>query len=80
MRMSIYSCTFQSIIFESVILESIKIKIFCKSVKMIQIIISENDTFESVILESVKFESVRVDGHPQCHQGIGNLDSGYLIA
>ena len=36
-RMSIYSYTFKS-----VILESVKIKIFSKSVKMIQIILSEN--------------------------------------
>ena len=61
MRMSIYSYTFKSVIFESVV-----IKIFSKSVKMIQILsflrISENDTFESVILESVKIKSVRVDG------------------
>ena len=42
MRMSIYSYTFKSVILESVILESVKIKIFSKSVKMIQIIISEN--------------------------------------
>ena len=37
LRMSIYSYTFKS-----VILDSVKIKIFSKSVKMIQIIISEN--------------------------------------
>ena len=51
--MSIYSYTFKSVILESV--------------KMIQIIISENDTFESVILESVKIESVRVDRQPHCY-------------
>ena len=45
--MSIYSYAFKSVILESI--------------KMIQIIISENDTFESAILESVKIESVRVD-------------------
>ena len=60
MRMSIYSYTFKS-----VILESVKIKILSKSVKMIQIIISESIIFESVVLESVKIESVRVDRHPQ---------------
>ena len=61
MRMSIYSYTFKSVIFESVILESVKLKIFSKSVKMIQIItflrISENDTFETAILESVSRKS-----------------------
>ena len=42
MRMSIYSYTFKGVIFESVILESVKIKIFSKRVKMIQIVIFEN--------------------------------------
>ena len=54
--MSIYSYTFKS-----VILKSVKIKMFSKSVKMIQIIISDNIC---VILESVKIESVKVDRHP----------------
>ena len=52
MRMPIYSYTFKSVILESI--------------KMIQIIISENDTFESVILESVKIESVGVEAQAQC--------------
>ena len=78
--MSIYSYTFKSVIFESVILESIKIKIFSKSVKMIQksfLRISENDIFESV-----KVESVRVDRHPHSQLPINHTDMKdfYLLA
>ena len=36
---------------------------FSESVKMVPVVISENDTFESVILESVKIECVGVDAH-----------------
>ena len=39
---------------------------FSESVKMVPVVISENDTFESVILESVKIESVGVDAHDHC--------------
>ena len=71
MRMSIYYDTFKS-----VILESVKIKIFSKNFKMIQI--SENDTFESVIVKSVKIESVRVDRHPHGIMSEKTLDF-YLV-
>ena len=64
--MGIYSYTFKSVTFESVILESVIIKIFSESVKMVPVVISENDTFESVILESVKIESVGVEAQAQC--------------
>ena len=61
MAMGIYSYTFKSVIFKSV-----KIKMFSESVKMVPVVISENDTFESVILESVKIESVGVEAQAQC--------------
>ena len=42
LALDIYSYTFKNVFFKSVIIESVKIKIFSKSVKMAQIVISEN--------------------------------------